>query len=132
MIFLISIAHTCVRPILEYCAPLFHHSLPEYLHVCNDIKHVQRCALSVIAPATSYHKNLSHFNLCTLKGRCSWLCEKLFTSIKLDKDHKLHTFFQKRICLCTISGSCTGLRILRLVQIVLRTRYFQQGPLIRF
>ena len=29
---------TCVRPVLEYCAPVFHHSLPAYL--CNDIERV--------------------------------------------------------------------------------------------
>ena len=75
---------------LEYCAPVFHHSLPAYL--CNDIERVQRRALSVIAPASSYHETLSRFNLCTLKERRSGLCEKLFTSIKLDKEHKLHHF----------------------------------------
>ena len=85
---------TCVRPVLEYCAPVFHHSLPAYL--CNDIERVQRRALSVIAPASSYHETLSRFNLCTLKERRSGLCEKLFTSIKLDKEHKLHHFLPEK------------------------------------
>ena len=85
---------TCVRPVLEYCAPVFHHSLPAYL--CNDIERVQRRALSVIAPASPYHETLSRFNLCTLKERRSGLCEKLFTSIKLDKEHKLHHFLPEK------------------------------------
>ena len=85
---------TCVRPVLEYCAPVFHHSLPAYL--CNDIERVQRRALSVIAPASSYHETLSRFNLCTLKERRSGLCEKLFTSIMLDKEHKLHHFLPEQ------------------------------------
>ena len=70
---------TCVGPVLEYCTPVFQHSLPAYL--CNDIGSVQRRTLSAIAPAISY---------CTLKERRSRLCEKLFTSIKLDRDNKLH------------------------------------------
>ena len=85
---------TCARPVLEYCAPVFHHSLPAYL--CNDIERVQRRALSVIAPASPYHETLSRFNLCTLKERRSGLCEKLFTSIKLDKEHKLHHFLPEK------------------------------------
>ena len=85
---------TCVRPVLEYCAPVFHRSLPAYL--CNDIERVQRRALSVIEPASSYHETLSRFNLCTLKERRSGLCEKVFTSIKLDKEHKLHHFLPEK------------------------------------
>ena len=56
---------TCVRPVLEYCAPVFHHSLPAYL--CNDIERVQRRALSVIAPASSYHETLSDSIYARLK-----------------------------------------------------------------
>ena len=52
--------------------------------------------LSVITPASSYHETLSRFNLCTLKERRSGLCEKLFTSIKLDKEHKLHHFLPEK------------------------------------
>ena len=107
---------------------IINHCLPEYL--CNDIERVQKRALSVIAPVSSYQDNLSRFNPCTLKERRSWLCEKLFTSIKL-KTANCTTFF-RRICLRTISGSRTFLRILRLAQMVLRTHSFQQWPLIIF
>ena len=25
---------TCIRPVLEYCAPLYHYTLPDYLRGC--------------------------------------------------------------------------------------------------
>ena len=71
-----------------------HQSLPAYL--CNDIERVQVRALSVIAPASSYCENFSRFNLRSLKEKRLGLCEKLFTSIKLDKYHKLHHLFPEK------------------------------------
>ena len=49
---------TCVRPVLEYCAPVFRHSFLTYL--CNGIEGVQKRTLhvSVIGPASSYRENL--------------------------------------------------------------------------
>ena len=35
---------TCIRPILEYCAPAFHNSLPGYLN--NEIERIQKRTLS--------------------------------------------------------------------------------------
>ena len=43
---------TCVRPVLEYCAPVFQHSLLAYL--CNGIERVQMRALSGIAPGSKF------------------------------------------------------------------------------
>ena len=37
----------CIRPVLEYCAPLYHHALPDYL--TKDIERVQKRALSIIS-----------------------------------------------------------------------------------
>ena len=28
---IVNFYRTCIRPVLEYCAPVFHHSLPKYL-----------------------------------------------------------------------------------------------------
>ena len=39
---------TVIRPVLEYCAPVFHHALPQYLS--DDIERVQKRALSIICP----------------------------------------------------------------------------------
>ena len=38
---------TTIRPVLEYCAPVFHHALPAY----EDIERIQKRALSIISPA---------------------------------------------------------------------------------
>ena len=37
---------TVIRPVLEYCAQVFHHSLPEYLSA--DLERVQKRALAFI------------------------------------------------------------------------------------
>ena len=62
---------TCIRPVLEYCAPVFHHSLPAYLS--DDIERIQKRALSIINPHVSYQENLSRFNLSILKDRVNLL-----------------------------------------------------------
>ncbi|XP_078349221.1 uncharacterized protein LOC144634192 [Oculina patagonica] len=81
---------TCIRPVLEYCAPAFHHSLPAYLS--DDIERVQKRALFIIDPQASYQDILSSCNLSTLKERRSILCKKLFNKIMLDSSHKLHKY----------------------------------------
>ena len=65
---------TCIRPVLEYCAPLYHHALPDYLS--NDIERVQKRGLSIISPGLSYLDNLSLFNLNSLKDRRIEQCNK--------------------------------------------------------
>lgn len=37
---------TCIRPVREYCAPLYRHALPDYLN--KDIKRIKKRALSII------------------------------------------------------------------------------------
>ena len=84
----------CIRPVLEYSAPAFHHSLPAYLS--DDIERIQKRALSIIHPHASYQENLSRFNLSILKDRRSSLCQKLLNSVMLDSSHKLARFLPKR------------------------------------
>lgn len=43
---------TMIRPVLEYCAPVFHHALPQYLS--DDIEGVQKRALSIICPCVVF------------------------------------------------------------------------------
>ena len=43
---------TVIRSVLEYCTPIFRHSLPEYLG--EDLKLVQKRAMSIIAPYQSH------------------------------------------------------------------------------
>ena len=37
---------TCIRPVLEYAAPVLHHSLPQYL--VDDLERVQQRSLGTI------------------------------------------------------------------------------------
>ena len=43
---------TCIRPLLEYCAPVFHHAIPKYLS--DDLERIQKRALHIITPGNSY------------------------------------------------------------------------------
>ena len=43
---------TVIKPVLDYCSPIFYHSLPEYLS--EDLERVQKRALTIISPEQSY------------------------------------------------------------------------------
>jgi hypothetical protein len=79
---------TCVRPVLEYASPVFHHSLPHYLS--DDIGIIQRRALKIILPDLTYNEALSKSGLYNLNERRETLCDKTFSRIVRDPDHKLH------------------------------------------
>ena len=70
---------TVVRPVLEYCSPIFHHALSEYL--IKDVEQVQKRALSIILPDCSYSLCLSTNDLETLWSRCEEKYFKLFNVI---------------------------------------------------
>ena len=74
---------TCVRPLLEYCAPVFPHAIPSYLS--EDLERIQKRALNVISPGHSYWDNLTLFGLKTLQSRRKTLCLKFFQSILSDE-----------------------------------------------
>ena len=85
---IISFYRTCIRPILKYCAPVFHHGLPAYLS--DDLENIQRRTLSIISPGASYCHNLELFNVGILKNRRREFCTKLFYSVVHNTDHKLY------------------------------------------
>ena len=76
---------TVVRPSLEYCSPIFHRALPEYL--IDDIEQVQKRALSIISRDCSYSLCLSIYDLDTLRSQLEEQCFKLFNVIP--GNHKL-------------------------------------------
>ena len=78
---------TCIRPLLEYCSQVFHHSLPIYL--CEDLENVQKRALAIISPNQIYAQSLQKLNLTSLKERRSLLCDKWFSSIVSSESDKL-------------------------------------------
>ena len=85
---------TCIRPVLEYCAPVFHHSLPNYLS--DDLERVQKRVLSILSPGVPYQQNLKNFKLPTLQSRRKDLCDKLFKKIMCNPLHKLHDLLPQR------------------------------------
>ena len=87
---IISLYLTCIRPVLEYCAPLYHHALPDYLS--NDIERVQKRALSIISPGLSYLDSLSLFNINSLKDRHIKQSNKFFELTVFNTENKLHHF----------------------------------------
>ena len=83
-----SFYSTCIRPLLEYCAPVFHHALPAYLSV--ELERVQERAWSIISPNDmSYHERLSLCNLETLKDRRIELRNNFSDLIMSEPCHKL-------------------------------------------
>ena len=76
---------TVVRHVLEFCSPIFHHALPEYL--INDIERVQKRVLSIISTDCSYSLYLSIYDLVTLRSRCEEQFFKQFYVIP--GNHKL-------------------------------------------
>ena len=70
---------TAIRPVLEYCSPVFHHALPKYL--CNDIERVQKRALSIIMPNNSYEASLvlvSSVSSYLIQFQATISCQVLF------------------------------------------------------
>ena len=76
---IVSFYCTVIRPVLDYCSPIFHHSLPESLS--EDLERVQKRALSIISPEQSYSQCLVNFGLSTLRNRRNDQCTKLFNSM---------------------------------------------------
>ena len=80
---------TCIRPILEYASPVFHNSLTNYLS--QDLERIQKRALRIILPWTSYEEALQSTGLERLSHRRDILSNKLFDAIITDDNHKLFT-----------------------------------------
>lgn len=85
---------TTIRPLLEYCAPVFHHALAAYLN--EDIERIQKRVLSIISPEMSYWECLDRLGLPTLYDRRIELCCHLFDSIANNPEHKLFHFLPSR------------------------------------
>ena len=84
---------TVIRPVLEYCSPIFRHSLPEYLS--EDLERVQKSALFIISPEQSHSQCLDSFGLSTLRDRRDVHCAKLFNSISSGRHSLAHLLPQK-------------------------------------
>ncbi|PFX11873.1 hypothetical protein AWC38_SpisGene24261 [Stylophora pistillata] len=85
---------TCIRPVLEYACPVFHHSLPQYLS--NEMERLQKRALRMIQPDLSYAEALVALDIASLYERREILCDALFDQIVRDENHKLHDLLPPR------------------------------------
>ena len=85
---------TCIRPVLEYACPVFHHSLPHYL--CNELEMLQKRALRIMQPDLSYAEALVALDITSLYERRKALSNALFDQIVRDQSHKLHDLLPPR------------------------------------
>ena len=89
---LIDTYTSLIRPLLEYACPVWHTSLPQYLH--DDIECVQKRALIIICGYAPYEENLACANLLTLRERRENICRKMFRDM-CNPNHKLHHLLPK-------------------------------------
>ena len=69
---------------------LWHYGLPEYLS--DQVEKIQKRALKIIFPGTTYAECLLKANLMTLYERRTVLCKRLFSKMLwLEPTHKLNT-----------------------------------------
>ena len=85
---IIQIYCACIRPMLEYAAPVYHDSLPKYLSM--EIESAQKRCLRRLFPDTLYDDALKQANLSTLYDRRPGACKKLFLDACTNREHKLH------------------------------------------
>jgi hypothetical protein len=78
---------TCISPVLEYAAPVFHHALPKYLE--EDLERVRKRSLSIIYNGAPHKENLLDAGIDSLYDRRQ-TCNELFQSIKSDSTNKLY------------------------------------------
>ena len=78
---LIAIYYALIRPILEYCCPVWHCGLPK--HLSEQIENVQKRALRIILPGRSYCDALEMLKCHRLDIRRNELCEKTMKKIAL-------------------------------------------------
>ena len=52
---------TVIRPVLEYCAQAFHHSIPKYL--ADELETVQKRVLKILSPVMTYCEALEYYRL---------------------------------------------------------------------
>ena len=83
-----SFYHTCIRPVLEYCAPLYQHALPAYLS--DGLERIQKRKHPILSPGPPYVDNLTLYITSSLKDRLIGQCDKLFELVVSDSSDKLH------------------------------------------
>ena len=78
---------TCVRSVIDYAAPVFHHALPAYLS--QELERVQKRAMRIICPGIEYQQALALMSLPTVAEHHHNIYTRTFESIMSDSNHKL-------------------------------------------
>ena len=78
---------TCVRSVIDYTAPVFHHALQAYLS--QELERVQKRAMRIICPGIEYQQALALMSLPTVAEHHHNICTRTFESIMSDPNHKL-------------------------------------------
>ena len=79
---------SCTRSVSDHAAPVFHFSLQQYL--IDDLECVQKKALAIISPTSSYVDAPAASDLESLVFHHQRLSQSLLDSTLKDKDHHLH------------------------------------------
>ena len=85
---LLKVYFALIRPVLEYCCPLWHNALP--VKLSDSIERVQKRALRIIFPALHYQEALATTGCASLHTRRMELCSKLFTKINEPESRLCH------------------------------------------
>ena len=84
----------CIRFIMDYAAPVFHHALPQYL--MNELTRVEKRAMYIIFPKTDYKLALEKAAVVSVLEHHKRLCDNLFKDIVTDPSHKLYNLLPSR------------------------------------
>ena len=78
---------TCVRSVIDYAAPRFHHALPAYL--LQELERLQKRAMRIICPGIEYLQALALMSLPTVAEHHYNICKRTFVCIMNNPNHKL-------------------------------------------
>ena len=78
---------TCVRSILTYAVPVFHHALPKYLKI--ELERIQKRALAIICPSIAYNDALYFLGIPEITTYNEAICDKMFDAMVKDSDNRL-------------------------------------------
>lgn len=85
---LIKVYLTMIRPITEYACQVWSNSLT---HANNEqIESIQKRALKIISPSLTYKDAMDMHQLPRLQDRRDNLCRKMFNTIMMNSDNRLH------------------------------------------
>ena len=112
---------TCIRPVLEYPCPVFHHSLPQYQS--NEMERLQKRTLRITQPDLSYAEALVALDITSLYERRKALSNVLFDQIVRDESHKLHDLLPPRnestYCIMANSYNSFSSLIINILELIL-------------